>query len=192
MKSLTSLKRQLKPGHVYRRNEVLRWSTAPDRHLAALVDDGTLQKLSGGVYYYPKDSVFGKVPPSANALVRSFLKDDRFLLTSPNAYNELGVGTSQLYNHTTVYNHKRHGLFNLGNRRFDFRLKHHFPKKLSPAFLLVDLVNNLDTLAEEPDTVIQQVTARLAKMDTQQIAAALKAYGNLRAKKILTPLLKLK
>jgi hypothetical protein len=37
----------------------------------------------------------------------------RFLLTSPNAYNTLGVGTTQLYDKTVVYNHKRHGHFML-------------------------------------------------------------------------------
>ncbi|RYG31935.1 hypothetical protein EON81_21775, partial [bacterium] len=41
-------------------------------------------------------------------------QDNRFLVTSPNAYNTLGVGTTQLYNKKTVYNHKRHGNFTLG------------------------------------------------------------------------------
>ncbi|MEI9899953.1 MAG: hypothetical protein WDN31_07155 [Hyphomicrobium sp.] len=55
-----------------------------------------------------------------------------FLLTAPNAYNSLGVGTTQLYDMTVVYNHKRHGAFTLGSRRFDFRVKPAFPKSLSP------------------------------------------------------------
>ncbi len=36
------------------------------------------------------------------------------LLASPNAYNSLGVGTTQLYDKTVVYNHKRHGEFHAG------------------------------------------------------------------------------
>jgi hypothetical protein len=76
--------------------------------------------------------------------VAGFLKDHRFLLASPNAYNALGVGTTQLYDKTVVYNHKRHGQFSLGGRTFDFRQKPSLPKKLTREFLLVDLANNLD------------------------------------------------
>ena len=57
-----------------------------------------MKKLRGGLYYYPKQSAFGEVPADDYNLVRAFLKDDRFLLTSPNAYNTLGLGTTQLYN----------------------------------------------------------------------------------------------
>src|SRR5258707_6014553 len=112
------------------------------------LDDGTLKKLSQGLYYFPEKSAFGYAPPEEETLVRSFLKDDRFLLASPNAYNSLGVGTTQLYDKTVVYNHKRHGRYALGGRVFDFRMKPAFPRRLSREVLLVDLVNNLDRLAE--------------------------------------------
>jgi len=46
-----------------------------------------------------------------------------FLLASPNAYNSLGSARPQLYDKTVVYNHKRHGNFALGGRKFDFRVK---------------------------------------------------------------------
>src|ERR1035437_10702406 len=142
MTKLDELKKHLKRGKVYRRIELAQWSKSVDRHLEALLEDGTLQKLSQGVYYFPKETSFGLTPPGEEVLVRSFLKDDRFLLTSQNAYNSLGVGTTQLYNQRIVYNHKRHGDFKLGNRKFSFRIKPHFPKKATPEFLLVDLVNN--------------------------------------------------
>ncbi len=92
-----------------------------------------------------------------SALVASFLKDDRFLLASPNVYNALGVGTTQLYNKTVVYNHKRHGEFMLGGRTFEFRQKPTFPKQLTREFLLVDLVNNLGRLAESEEEVLARV-----------------------------------
>jgi len=120
MKKVEELKKHLKPGMVYRRSDLTKWSNSVDRHLEALVKEGTLQKLSQGLYYFPKESVFGKTPPEEETLVRSFLKDDRFLLTSANAYNSLGVGTTQLYNQRMVYNHKRHGEFKLGNKNLLF------------------------------------------------------------------------
>ena len=128
MAQLDELRRHLKRGEVYRRTDLTKWSKSVDRHLEELLEDGTLKKLSQGLYYFPKKSAFGDTPPEEEVLVRGFLKDDRFLLTSPNAYNSLGVGTTQLYNTRTVYNHKRHGQFSLGNRKFNFHLKHHFPK----------------------------------------------------------------
>jgi hypothetical protein len=189
MPPLTELKKHLKRGNVYRRNELAQWSNAVDRHLAALVEDGTLQKVSPGVYYYQKESVFGKLPPEEKELVRTFLKDDRFLMTSPNAYNSLGVGTTQLYNKTTVYNHKRHGEFKLGNRTFHFQMKHHFPNELSKEFLIVDLINNLNQLAEDADKVLKNVAAKVPLMDQKKLSYSVKKYANIKAKKILSPML---
>jgi len=54
---------------------------------------------------------FGQVPPDERKLARTFLKEDGFLLTSPNACNTLGLGTTQLYNTRVVHNHKRYGRF---------------------------------------------------------------------------------
>ena len=68
-------------------------------------------------------------------LLRVFLKDEIFLL-SPNSYNPLGLGTTKLYNKIVVYNYKRHGVFKLGNRCFDFRMKPRFPKKVDREFFI--------------------------------------------------------
>ena len=189
MNRLEELKRHLKRGEVYRRDDLAKWSKSVDRHLDALVEENTLQKLSQGLYYYPKLSAFGKTPPEEDVLIRSFLKDDRFLLTSPSSYNSLGVGTTQLYNERTVYNHKRHGEFKLGNRKFSFRMKPHFPSKVTKEFLLVDLVNNLETLAEDPTEVLKNIALKVRTMDTKKLKRYVSQYGTAKAKKILTPLL---
>jgi hypothetical protein len=189
MSKVEDLKRHLKPGKVYRRSDLIKWSKSVDRHLEELVKDKTLQKLSQGLYYFPKETTFGKVPPEEDVLVRSFLKDDRFLLTSANAYNSLGVGTTQLYNQRVVYNHKRHGEFKLGNKIFLFRVKPHFPKKATPEFLLVDLVNNLDTLAEDHKEVLKNVHNKVRMMEVKKMKKSLTDYGNTKTKQLLAPLL---
>src|ERR1700730_18470868 len=94
---LEQFKQHLRPGRVYRRQELAQWSKTVDRHLKQLVEDGTLTKLAGGLYAYPKQTVFGKAPADDAKLVGTFLKDDRFLLAPPSAYNSLRVGTTQLY-----------------------------------------------------------------------------------------------
>ena len=189
MSRLQQLKRQLKPGEVYRRTELANWSKSVDRHLDELVQEGTLQKLSQGLYYYPKESAFGKTPPDENLLVESFLKDHRFLLTTPNVYNSLGVGTTQLYNERTVYNHKRHGEFKLGNKTFQFKIKPHFPKKLTPEFLMVDVVNNLESLAEDKSEVLKKVADKVEVMDKKKLKHSVVEYGSVKTKKLFAPLL---
>ena len=79
MAQLDKLKMNLREGKVYRRAELSNWSKSVDRHLEELVTAGTLQKLSPGMYYFPKESVFGQTPPDEKELVQSFLKDDRFI-----------------------------------------------------------------------------------------------------------------
>lgn len=180
---LNELKKHLRPGQVYRRADLAKWSNAVDRHVAQLLDDGVLTKLSAGVYLYPKKTAFGAAPAEDDKLVEAFLKDHRFLLTSPNAYNALGLGTTQLYNETVVYNHKRHGRFKLGGRTFDFRMKPHFPKTVTQEFLLVDLVNNLDRLAENTDKVLQRVAHKAFELDNNALMRMARDYGSVKAKK---------
>jgi hypothetical protein len=183
MTKLDELKKHLKPGQAYRRADLASWSTSVDRHIKQLVESGVLKKLSGGLYAYPKETTFGPAPASDQDVVKAFLKDNQFLLASPNAYNTLGVGTTQLYDRTLVYNHKRHGDFQLGSRKFSFRMKPRFPKSLTKEFLLVDLVNNLDQLAEARDEVLKRVAKRAASSDTPQLRRAVRDYGNERTKK---------
>jgi hypothetical protein len=84
------LKRRLRPGRVYRREDLLPWSRSVDRHLKELTGDGTLQKLRNGLYYSPRKFEFGEAPADEHELVKAFLKTDRFVVTSPNAYNRGG------------------------------------------------------------------------------------------------------
>lgn len=187
-KKSDALKKHLQEGQVYRRAELAQWSNAIDRHLKLLLAEGTLQKLSGGLYYCPEKTRFGNAPAEEDRLVESFLRDHRFLVTSPNAYNALGVGTTQLYNETVVYNHKRHGRFKLGGRVFDFRLKHFFPENATTEFLLVDLVNNLDRLAEDAPGVLDKVAEKAASMKEKPLLQTVREYGNMRAKKFFESL----
>lgn len=189
MPKLNDVKKHLRPGQVYRRAELTRWSNAVDRHLKLLQKEGTLTKLAGGLYYCPKNTAFGEAPPDEDKLVETFLKDRRFLLTTPNAYNTLGLGTTQLYNTTVVYNHKRHGRFNLGGRDFEFRMKPCFPQSLTEEFLLVDLVNNLGQLAENRARLLRRAEEKALSMDRRALVRAVRDYGGVRAKKFFAKVL---
>lgn len=181
--ALDQVARMLHAGKVYRREDLAQVSNAVDRHLRELVSGGALKRLAQGLYYVPKASVFGTLPPDDQDLIATFLRDKDFLVFSPSSYNTLGLGTSQLYNKTFVYNHKRHGLFSFGNRQFDFRVKPRFPKQLTPEFLLVDVINNLDELAEDKKKVLQMVERKLSGFDQAQLRQAVSDYGTVATKK---------
>ena len=174
---------ELQAGHVYRREDLARLSNSVDRHLRELVSEGKLQRLAQGLYHAPKQSNFGLLPPADDQVVKGFLRDKEFLVFSPSAYNAVGLGTTQLYNRTLVYNHKRHGVFRLGKRQFDFRVKPRFPKKLSREFLFVDLLNNLEELAEDRDVVLRQARSKLTSFDLDRLQDAVERYGNMATRK---------
>ena len=189
MKQLETLKRHLKPGEVFRRADLQEWSTSVDRHLQQLVGQGTMEKLSGGLYYVPQQTVFGKAPADESELVRSFLKDDKFVITSSSDYNMLGVGTTQLYNERRVYNQKRHGTFKLGNRTFRFVRKNYVPASLSKEFLLVDLVNNVKKLAEDQPALLENVAKKAREMDLKKLKQLVHDFGTVGTKKKFSSLL---
>lgn len=183
MGKLEEFQKRLRPGKVYRRADLAQWSNAVDRHIQASVRDGKLVKLAGGLYSVPKQTVFGKAPADDAALIEAFLKGSPYLKVSPNLYNRLGVGTTQLHNKTVVYNHKRHGRFKLGGREFEFRLKPRLPAKLTSEFLLVDLVNNLSELGEDRAATLARVRAAASRYSPKQLKRAADQYGKVGTRK---------
>lgn len=182
--SYESLNQHLQPGQVYRRDMLLPYSKALDRDLDTLVEKGLLRKLAGGLYYKPAMSELGALPPKDDNVVSSFLRDNKFLLFSWNQFNSLGVGLTQLYNRVVVLNRKRHGVFKLGKKEFDFRRPSKgFPTKVTPEFLLVELVNNLTELAEDTSLVKEHIFNNLSNFDKDKLLRLAKTYGKVSTKK---------
>ncbi len=76
----------------------------------------------------------------------------------------------------------------LGGREFEFRRKPAFRKTLTKEFLLVDLVNNLDQLAEDRDQVLARVKERAPQGNRTALARAAKEYGMVRTRKFFNAL----
>lgn len=186
MSKLNELKAHLKKGTLYRRAELERWSKSVDRHIAELVSANILKKVGPGLYYYPKTNAFGIEPPTDHLLVKKFLDDTSFLITSFNSYNAMGLGTTQLYNKQTVYNHLRSGNIRLGNKLFQFRKKAAFPEKPTAEFLAVDLVNNIDSLAEDQSVILEKVIKKVRTFDKGLMQTALEKYATPKTRRILS------
>jgi hypothetical protein len=187
---MNNLNQHIKNGEVYRRSDLEYYSNSIDRHLAELTAEGLLIKVSQGLYYAPRKSKFGIVPPDDNSLIERFLKDDDFLLISPNSCNGLGFGLTQLYNITWVYNHKRKGKFELNGKLFEFILKTSFPKIVTKEFLLVDLLNHLEYLAEEQAVVINKLPSKLRDFNLNELMKITQQYGSGKTKRILKSLIR--
>lgn len=183
----TSLVRHLRAGKVYRREDLVPYSTSVDRELQQLVASGRLTKAAQGLYYAPRKSVFGDAPPAESEMLAAFLKDKNFLSFNPSVYNSLRLGTTQLYNKTIVYNHKRHGIFMLDHRQYDFRMKHRFPKpsQVTTEYLLVDMLNNLSELAEDDEMVLERAQKKLNQFDAKKLTKALADFGSVATKKLV-------
>lgn len=179
----------MKAGSVYRRNQLAMLSKAVDRDLKELLQDGRIRKAAPGLYYRSKQSRFGPVPPEQRELVRAFLKTDDFLLTSLNVYNNLGLGLTQLSNEMLVYNRKRVGRFKLGGLVYNFKRPVNFPKKISEEFLIIDLLNNYDELAEPPSDLWQMLKNNVRKLSPAKLKRVASVYGKARAVKMLNELL---
>lgn len=185
MQKAEELRSKLRKGRAYRREDLAQWSTSVDRHLSQLVEEGVLKKLSQGLYYVPKPSAFGPTPPDEDEVVKTYLKGDDFLMVSPNYYNGLGLGATQLYNRKRIYNHKKHEDVKLGNKVYEFRRKPKFPKKLSREYLVVDLLNNLKYLAEDEQMILENLQKNIHTFEAKALQANAQRYGTIRTKKIL-------
>lgn len=185
MKATKRFNKAFRAGKVYRREDL---QPEAKRCLFDLVSEGILQRISRGLYYCPQHTDFGIAPPEDRELIRAFLRDDPFLLISFNDYNALGIRTTQLYNEQRVYNLKRRGEIKIGKGRFHFIKKRSFPKEISPEFLIVDLINNIDKLAEDRVKVLNNVKRKALSMDQKKLRRAVSNYGGSKARKFFADL----
>jgi len=188
MNALEQVKKHLVPGQTYRRSDLAEFTSNVDRHLHSLVADGHLKKLSTGLYVAPKTTAFGEAPPDEQSLLKTFLKDDHFVVYSPSQFNSLGLGTTQVYNTRVVFNRKRSGSLSVAGRNYTFRMWREAPKSLTKEFLVVELLNHLKDLAEDHEALLKNLQSRLSEMDVAKLNRAVKRFGTLSAQKKLKSL----
>lgn len=183
------LKTSLVPGQVYRRSDFATLSTNVDRHLAQLVSEGHLKKLSYGLYSAPNMTEFGEAPPEETSLLKTFLKDDHFVVYGPSLFNSLELGTTQLYNRRIVFNRKRVGEFTVGGRKYTFHRWREAPKTLTEEFLVVELLNRLNELAEDHEQVLKRLSERLSQFNLRKLNYSASHYGTISTQKKLNEMM---
>lgn len=168
---------RLTPGRVYRTRDLARWSANPPRLARRLVRDAALVPLGRGLFVHPKEGRFGRVPPADEEILRAFLGGP-YLVTGPDRWNALGLGTTAVFSAPLVYNTKRSGRFDLGGRPFVFR-RMAFPNRPTPEWFVVDLLENAAAAgASRRDLVVALGRAVGAgRFDPERLTFMAREYG---------------
>lgn len=179
-------KPELTPGQVYRTRELGQWGANPTRLAKRLVREGQLRQLAPGLFFAPKPSRFGPVPPSEKEVLRGFLGTDEFVLTGPPVWNALGLGTTAAFATTLAYNHKRSGEFRLGNQRFQLR-RVRFPPEPSPEWFVIDLLENRASVGADLAQLQAALCGALAadRFDRLRLRAMAAEYGTLAVREVV-------
>lgn len=168
----------LEPGTVYRTAWLRRWGDNPTRLAARLEANGLVRRLGHGLFYAPKRSRFGEVPPSDKALLDAFLDGTPYLVTGPTRWNTLGLGSTALFAHPLVYNTKRTGTFELGGRTFELR-RVAFPADPSPEWFVVDLLRHADSAGVDHADLVRNLATRMraGQLDTERLFEMASRFG---------------
>lgn len=108
------------------------------RFARRLEREGLLVQLSRGLYYRRSHTQGG---PADEAIVRAVMGDHPFVLTGSERWNALGLGAVK-GGLAMVYNTKRSGVLQLGAGRELLFRRVAFPRRPSPEWSVVDLLEN--------------------------------------------------
>ena len=176
---------RLESGRVYRTHDLARWSANAPRLAKRLVKEGELVPLARGLFAHPKHSRFGAVPSRDDELLRAFLGDTAFVVTGPEKWNALGLGSTAVFAMPLVYNTKRSGTFKLGGRSFRLR-RVAFPAKATPEWFVVDLFENAASAGVSRDALSAALSRALkAKRFNSQVLSDMSERFATRANKAL-------
>lgn len=172
---------KLQPGRVYSTADLAAWGKNPSRLARRLERDGKLERVGPGLFVLPRSSRFGPVPPSEEELLRAFLKGAPFVITGPERWNTLGLGSTALFVAPLVYNTKRSGEFNLGGAKFILR-RVRFPLKPTPEWFAVDLIDHHTMAGVSLDQLEKRLAAALAagRLNAAKLQATAREYATRR------------
>lgn len=167
-----------KPGRVYRTGDLRAWTANPTRMAKRLVMGGELKPLAHGLYAAPRRTRFGEAPPKPEAVMETFLEGTPHVFTGPEYWNALGLGSTALFPAQVVYNTQRTGEFEFGGRRFLLR-RVKFPKKPTPEWYVVDLIQHRDMVGLGEDTLARRLRAVVARgeLDPERLRETAREFG---------------
>ena len=134
------------------------------------------------MYYAPRTSRFGVVPPSDEELLRAFFDGAPYLVTGPSVWNTLALGSTAVANVQLVYNKERTGEIDLAGRRFDLRRVRFPGRDVGLEYYVVDLFENADLAGIELSVLGDNLGRAVAnrRFDPSLLKDAASKYGTKR------------
>lgn len=169
---------QLEPGRVYRTADLSRWGRNPTRLAARLVARSELRRLGHGLFYAPRPSRFGEVPPTDEALLDCLLGGTPYVVTGPPRWNALGLGATAVFARTLVYNMKWSGTRAVGTRTYEFQ-RTSFPVDPPSEWFVIDLLRHASDAGVDRDDVERHLAVALAagRFDAQRLREMAATFG---------------
>lgn len=167
------------PGRVYRTRELRAFTANPTRWAKRLVEQGVLKQPYHGLYYLPQESSFGPVGPTEEELLRAYFDGEPFLVTGPYFWNALGLGTTQMFAVSLVYNQKLTGEVRLGGGRYWLR-RVRFPDPPPLEWFVVDLLHNERHMGEDTSALdgLLARAVRDGRFDAQRLREMAEEYAH--------------
>ncbi|MFO6420962.1 hypothetical protein ACLBKS_12225 [Hylemonella sp. W303a] len=185
-RSEKNVEEKLEPGKVYRREDLVCDLVFTDHRIRQLVAQGSLEKITQGLYHYRGTSPRNYSPLTSKSLLEGFLGMGDFLLLPWQEYLSLGLNLTPKFDMHLVYNRKRHGIFRLGEVTFDVRRRSRYPAQITPEFLLVDLLNNMDFFTEDSSRIQRDIRALIHKFDGHGLLKMAQDYGKVSTYKYIS------
>jgi hypothetical protein len=176
----------LQPGRAYRTKDLAAWGANAPRLAKRLVREGQLVPLAHGLFAHPRKGRFGMVPPTDEEVMRAFLDGGPFVFTGPDRWNALGLGTTAVFATPLVYNTKRSGTFELGERSYLLR-RVAFPSRPMPEWFVVDLFENSERAGAAPEALAAALRRAVAAgvFDASRLRQMGQRYGTWRTRALL-------
>lgn len=157
-----------------------KWGRNAPRLARRCVERGQLIKLAGGLYGCPRETKFGQLLPSDEAVLGAFLDGSPYVFTGPERWNQLGLGSTAMSATRLVYNTKRSGEFTFGKKRFHLR-RVAFPRKPTAEWFVIDLLENHSMAGVDLEGLESNLRAALeaGRFDVDRLLRTAKQYGTL-------------
>ena len=148
-----------------------------------LVKLGKLKRAERGVYYIPKESIFGELPLSKDELLKKYLYDgDKVIayLSGNNLFNKYGL-TTQIANEIEITTNKRKNPKKSGNLTIKFNYNEAPINKENIKYLeILDILKNikyiLDTDIKESYRIIKKIILKFSDDELAELIELANRY----------------
>jgi len=170
---------QFEPGQVFDYGDIPVYQEAPSavvKAMSRLLKKGEIKRLSKGLFYKPKQGIFGELKPSDSELLKTILYKGgrlRGYITGTALYNQLGL-TTQLPRTITVAIQGGRQEKNFGTLRAKL-VKSRAPVKAADVMLLqyLDVLRDINDIpGANANEILVRMAKRFSRLDDKQVKRA--------------------